>query len=166
MRKEATHYDNKVQEECKKSISGALDRNEIHQVRPARVYSSIQDRHEISPKRRLPAGMLGEQQTTGLEDVHEEDNEDDCAHPTLNQSSCTTFTLLPSHTTPPSKQNKVQNPFDAALIKRLHLLIFSPSVFKRVISPTQDTKQFSWTTEDVTKIQPAPTEEYQLQQYE
>ena len=137
MRMEATHCDNKVQDDCKKSVSDALDRNEIHQLRPTRMYSSIQDRHEISPMRRLPSGLLGAQQTTGLEDIHEEDNEDDCAHSTLNQSSCTTFTILPSHTTPPSKQNKVRNPFDAALIKRLHLPIFSPSVFKRVISPTQ-----------------------------
>lgn len=31
---------------------------------------------------------------------------------------------------------------------------------------SQDTQQFSWTIEDVAKIQPAPIEEYQLQQYE
>lgn len=134
---EATHCGNKVQKDCKKSISEAVERHEIHQVRPTRIYSSIQDRHEISPMRRLPSGLISAQQTSGLEDIDEEDNEDDGAHSTLNQSSCTTFTTLPSHTTPPSKQNKVRNPFDAALIKRLHLPIFSPSVFKRVISPTQ-----------------------------
>jgi hypothetical protein len=134
---ETTHCDNNVQEDRKKSISETVDRNEIHQIPPTRIYSSIQDRHEISPMRRLPSGLLSAQQSVGLEDIHEEDNEDDGAHSTLNQSPCTTFTILPSHTTPPSKQNKVRNPFDAALIKRLHLPIFSPSVFKRVISPTQ-----------------------------
>ena len=135
---ESNHCDNNVQEDYKKGIAEAVDRNEMHQVCPTRICSLVPDRHhEISPMRRFSSGLMIAQQSTGLEDIHEEDNEEDGAHSALDHSLGTTFTVLPSHTTPPSKQNRVRNPFDAALIKRLHLPIFSPSVFKRVISPTQ-----------------------------
>jgi hypothetical protein len=136
---ETPDFANNIQEDYKdNSTTEEADRNETCKIFPSRKsYNSMSDRHnEVSPLRKLSSGLFGTQ-NTGLEDIREEDNEDDCARSTHNPPPCTTFTILPSHTTPPSRQNKVRNPFDAALIKRLHLPIFSPSVFKRVVSPTQ-----------------------------
>lgn len=126
-------------QDCKdNNTSEEADRNEIRRTRKS--YSSVPDRHnEISALQRVSSGLFSTTQNIGLENIREEDNEDDCAHSTHNPPPCTTFTILPSHTTPPSRQNKVRNPFDATLIKRLHLPTFSPSVFKRVVSPTQVT---------------------------
>ncbi|XP_069674726.1 uncharacterized protein bora [Periplaneta americana] len=125
----------------------------------------IENHNEKSPLNRLSHNLFGSQ-NTGLEDIREEDNEEESVQSKHNPPPCATFSILPSHTTPPSRQNKIRNPFDAALLKRLHLPIFSPSVFKRVVSPTQDMNQFGWTIDDVAKIQPAPIEECQSQEYE
>jgi hypothetical protein len=136
---ETTQPENNIQGDCNdNSALEAGDRNEIHQVCPTRIsHSPVADKHnDVSPLRRGSSGLFSAQ-STGLEDIREEDYEDECVHSTHNPPPCTTFTVLPSHTTPPSRQNKVRNPFDAALIKRLHLPILSPSVFKKVVSPTQ-----------------------------
>lgn len=129
---ETTQSENNVQGNCNdNSAQEAEDRNEIYQVCSARL-----SHNDVSPLRRGSSGLFSAQ-NIGLEDIHEEDYEDECVHSTHNPPPCTTFTVLPSHTTPPSRQYKVRNPFDAALIKRLHLPILSPSVFKKVVSPTQ-----------------------------
>lgn len=134
---EAPDFASTIQEGCKdNNTSEEADRNEI--FRTTKSYSSLLDRHnEVLPWRRVSPGSFSTTPNTGLQNICEEDNEDDCEHSTYNPPPCTTFTILPSHTTPPSRQNKVRNPFDAALIRRLHLPTFSPSVFKRVVSPTQ-----------------------------
>ncbi|PSN34191.1 hypothetical protein C0J52_18274 [Blattella germanica] len=58
----------------------------------------------MSPLRRIsPAQMTTPIRTIGLEDIREEDNEDDIQQRVHNPPPCTTFTSLPSHTTPPSR---------------------------------------------------------------
>jgi hypothetical protein len=129
---ETTQSENNDEKECS---NRNLEAKELYHVCPARIpHISVTEKHyEVSPLQRGSSGLL----SAGLEDIREEDNEDEYVHSTHNPPPCTTFTVLPSHTTPPSRQNKVQNPFDASLIKRLHLPILSPSVFKKVVSPTQ-----------------------------
>jgi hypothetical protein len=129
---ETTKFENNDERECN---NRNLEAEEVYHVCSARIrHNSVTEKHyEVSPLQRGSSGLL----SAGLEDIREEDNEDECVHSTRNPPPCTTFTVLPSHTTPPSRQNKVRNPFDAALIKRLHLPIMSPSVFKKVVSPTQ-----------------------------
>jgi hypothetical protein len=133
---ETTQPENNGEREC--SDNSSFEAEEVYQACHARIShnSGRENPNEVSPLRRGPSVLLSAP-STGLEDIREEDNEDESVQSTRNPPPCTTFTVLPSHTTPPSRRNKVRNPFDAALIKRLHLPILSPSVFKKVVSPTQ-----------------------------
>lgn len=83
-------------------------------------------------------------------------------------SSCQRSNRMTSVVTPENKENckspfirkKVPfNPFNRNLKERLENPIFSPDVFSTVISPSQDSKEFKWTIDDLSKINPAPIEE-------
>ena len=72
------------------------------------------------------------------------------------------------HRTPPSRTKSIviTNPFDVGITERLHLPMYSPSVFARVVSPTQDSPTFRWTIEDISRIYPADIEEFPSHQYD
>ncbi|XP_063230048.1 protein aurora borealis isoform X2 [Bacillus rossius redtenbacheri] len=76
------------------------------------------------------------------------------------------FASLPVYGTSPSQPGpfEASNPFDDGLTQRLHLPFCSPSVFARVVSPSQAEHQFCWTIEDVANLQPAPIEEVSAEQ--
>lgn len=81
-----------------------------------------------------------------------------------------TFQSLPIvHTpTPPSRLQKITNPFEAGLAERLHLpFIGSPSLFHRAETPkhcsTPTHQQFEWTIDDVSSLNPANVEAYDTQ---
>ena len=66
----------------------------------------------------------------------------------------------PSMTPPPSFtsiktpiKNNQKNPFDANLTEHLHLETFSPSVFSRVLSPSED-QDSNWQIEHVALLNP------------
>lgn len=66
----------------------------------------------------------------------------------------------PSMTPPPSFtsirtpiKNNQKNPFDANLTEHLHLETFSPSVFSRVLSPSED-QESQWRIEHVALLNP------------
>lgn len=67
----------------------------------------------------------------------------------------------PSMTPPPSftsiktpvKNDLAKNPFDANLTEHLHLETFSPSVFSRVLSPSED-QDSNWRIEHVALLNP------------
>ncbi|XP_033223783.1 protein aurora borealis [Belonocnema kinseyi] len=81
-----------------------------------------------------------------------------------NNSGC--FAVLPSHITPPSGLTKfvARNPFESDLTNRLHLSVISPTVFTKVVSPSQGSPVFSWNIDELAVIQPAKIEEFPIQQ--
>ncbi|KAK3908438.1 Protein aurora borealis [Frankliniella fusca] len=72
------------------------------------------------------------------------------------------------HRTPPSRTKSivVTNPFDVGITDRLPFPMYSPSVFARVVSPSQDSPTFRWTIEDISRIYPADIEEFPAHQFE
>ncbi|KAG7212052.1 hypothetical protein KM043_012408 [Ampulex compressa] len=77
-----------------------------------------------------------------------------------------TFSVLPSHITPPSGLTKfiARNPFESDLTNRLHLSVISPTVFSKVLSPSEQSPGFAWSVEELALIQPAKIEEFPTQQ--
>ncbi|KAJ9601649.1 hypothetical protein L9F63_000182, partial [Diploptera punctata] len=138
----------------------------IRKFQNRRTPSPLQDKHsEISLLQHISPSLIRTPvRASGLEDIREEENDSDTAKSTHNPTTYSSFTL-PSHTTPPARQTLIRNPFEAALIKKLHLPIYSPSVFKKVVSPSQDTHQF-WSIDAVAQIKPASIEEFNIQQCE
>lgn len=75
--------------------------------------------------------------------------------------------------TPPSRTSgahqagrirPVHNPFEAALVERLHLpLICSPSLFHRPATPQHSSTQFEWTIDDVSALNPMNVEAHETQ---
>ncbi|VEN37005.1 unnamed protein product [Callosobruchus maculatus] len=65
------------------------------------------------------------------------------------------FSLLPSYSTPPTRNSSIFNPFEQQLIHRLHLPVFSPSVFAKVSTPNKSQEKFKWTIEDISSLKPA-----------
>ncbi|XP_034240507.1 protein aurora borealis [Thrips palmi] len=72
------------------------------------------------------------------------------------------------HRTPPARTKNivVSNPFDVGIADRLPFPMYSPSVFARVVSPSQDSPTFRWTIEDISRIYPADIEEFPANQFE
>nr|CAI5824431.1 unnamed protein product [Callosobruchus analis] len=65
------------------------------------------------------------------------------------------FSLLPTYSTPPTRNSSIFNPFEQQLIHRLHLPVFSPSVFAKVSTPNKSQDKFKWTIEDISSLKPA-----------
>lgn len=65
----------------------------------------------------------------------------------------------------PSSTIFVHNPFEAALVERLHLpLIGSPSLFQRPSTPLpHSSPQFEWTIDDVSALNPTHVEAHETQ---
>jgi hypothetical protein len=100
---EAPDTSSSIQEDCKgNNTSEDADRNDIHCTRKS--YNLVLDTHnEISPLQRMSSRPFSAAQNTGLENIREDANEDDCAHSTYISPPFTTFAILPSHTTPSIK---------------------------------------------------------------
>ncbi|KAJ8920067.1 hypothetical protein NQ315_011721 [Exocentrus adspersus] len=82
-----------------------------------------------------------------------------------NTVSCDSpFRFLPDFSTPPSRFTRIVNPFEPHLIERLHLPMFSPSVFAKVSTPKTDEK-FKWTIEDMSSLKPADIDEETVSQH-
>lgn len=63
-----------------------------------------------------------------------------------------------------SRVRMVHNPFEAALVERLHLpLICSPSLFHRPATPQHSSTQFEWTIDDVSALNPTNVEAHETQ---
>lgn len=63
-----------------------------------------------------------------------------------------------------SRVRPVHNPFEAALVERLHLpLICSPSLFHRPSTPQHSSTQFEWTIDDVSALNPTNVEAHETQ---
>ncbi|NP_001122572.1 protein aurora borealis [Nasonia vitripennis] len=83
------------------------------------------------------------------------------------QSSTSNFSVLPTHITPPSGLAKfiARNPFDADLTNKLHISVMSPSVFSKVVTPSQKSSPgFMWSIDEIALIQPAKIDEFPIQQ--
>ncbi|CAH1966780.1 unnamed protein product [Acanthoscelides obtectus] len=65
------------------------------------------------------------------------------------------ISLLPTNSTPPTRNSTIFNPFEQQLIHRLHLPVFSPSVFAKVSTPNKSQDKFKWTIEDISSLKPA-----------
>jgi hypothetical protein len=124
-----------LQSDIKSTVN---DENEVRRKYQNRKSPSpLHDRFSVSPQQSINSDIHSTPiRKNCLEDIQEEEN-GDTVHSVHHPSMCSTFALLPSHTTPPPRQNIIRNPFDAVLLKRLHLPIYSPNVFKKVVSPSQ-----------------------------
>ena len=70
------------------------------------------------------------------------------------QWNSTSMTPPPSFTSTKTPiKNNARNPFDANLTEHLHLETFSPSVFSRVLSPSED-QDSNWRIEHVALLNP------------
>ncbi|CAH1155889.1 unnamed protein product [Phaedon cochleariae] len=76
------------------------------------------------------------------------------------------FMFLPNVSTPPSRFTRIINPFEHHLVDRLHLPMFSPSVFAKVSTPKSDEKtKFKWTIDDISSLKPADIDEGTISQH-
>ncbi|CAL7952088.1 unnamed protein product [Xylocopa violacea] len=85
---------------------------------------------------------------------------------TMYKNTMSSFSVLPSHITPPSGLTKfiARNPFESNITDRLHLSVISPTVFKKVSSPSHQSPDFAWSIDDLALIKPAKIEEFPVQE--
>nr|CAH7718852.1 unnamed protein product [Callosobruchus chinensis] len=65
------------------------------------------------------------------------------------------FSLLPTYSTPPTRNSSITNPFEQQLFHRLHLPMFSPSVFAKVSTPNTSQENFKWNIHEISILKPA-----------
>ncbi|KAK5644957.1 hypothetical protein RI129_006257 [Pyrocoelia pectoralis] len=74
------------------------------------------------------------------------------------------FRFLPVVSTPPSSILKIKNPFETQLTERLHHCVFSPSVFNKQSTKTEE--KFKWTIEEISDLKPADIDERTVDLFE